>query len=275
MADLLLLVSNPPYPDIDPDRLASLFGVSRAEAAMKVRNPGPEVWLADTDRGVVDQQRAAFTDAGLATRIVTPAALGDLSERSTLRRFAFEHEGDRGCTLHLELLTGERQRYVSDHPGVAVLCRPTQLDDVQYLSFRQAAAAANRNPSLRQQARASLSAIPDAQLDRSFIDLYVPEGGRTLRYTIPNGVTSFDGLGPAMARTGRKNQDLFLDALADRFPEIRIDRRLDPAPVPRITLLGDRTLRAHLGAVRADLGEIDEYDLLSRLAFLSAGGFLD
>ena len=264
MADLKFLLSNPPHADPDPAAAAGVFGLSTAEARIKLNFAGPDVWFAGEDSEDLEAKVADLRQLGARVSITDAAAVADLSKRLTLRRFAF---GDR--KLELETGGGETLAIPYDWSAIAVVCRPMQRETIDRKTVRQAARAASPNKSHRQQARMSLSDAK-TQADESFVDLYFTDGTNVHRVTIRPGTVDYSSLGDAKAVTERENLVALIAELGNRFDNLIEDRRLENAPAPHITLLGNRTLRGHLETVDPSLKDVDDYDLMSRFAFISA-----
>ena len=267
MANLKFLLSNPPHGDVDPARAASIFGLTAAEARIKLNFPGADVWFANEAGSDMSERIQELSDAGARVTVTSGQAIASLSERFEARGFAF-----RDDAMELRMVRDGPIRIPYSWRVHVVICRPVgQEQRGPRMTVRQAAKAANPNRSARQEARRSIARMK-APLDPSFVDLYFTSGTTVMRATMWAGRVEFSGLGERKKLTERHNADALVDVLCERFPDCYEDRRLENAPAPRITLLGGRTLRAHLEVVDASLKDIDEHDLLSRLSFLSVRG---
>lgn len=264
--DLKFILSNPPHPDPDPMAAAPVFELSVAEVRIKLNFPAPEIWFASSDAYDLEAKVTTLRKAGARAWITSAADLLSLSNRSTLRRFAF---GERAMEL---VMTGPETLAIPyDWDVTAVVCRPLPRETIVRRTLRQAAKAAKPDKSHRQQARISLSEVR-VPVDESFVDLYFTGGAEVHRVTIRPGTVDFSALGAAKAVIERENITALIAELTRRFARVTDDRRLERAPAPRITVLGARTLRAHLGSVDPRLKDLDDYDLMSRLAYLSGRG---
>jgi hypothetical protein len=229
---------------------------------MKLNFPGPEVWQAEDDDDDIESRRDAFRRAGVNVTVTSGLMIASLAERLELRGFAF-----RDDVLELDVDREDPVRVPYDWSVQAITCQPLDQEPLERMTVRQSARAGSREQSHRQSARKSLAAIK-APVDKAFVDLYFTDGTQIVRATMWPGRCEFSGLEDRKQLAQRQNIREFIQVLCDRFESGFDDRRLENAPEPKITMVGRRTLRGHLELVDPSMKDIDEHDLLSRLAFL-------
>jgi len=263
MADHYLLVSCPPHAAEDVPAVARLLGITAAEARVKLNYPAVSIWFADETLGTLQKTTRALQSAGVRARLIKGASIMALHERHRLRRFRFDPQG-LACTID-----GGRSVVIPyDRSITAVVCRPMELENIVRLSVRQAAQAANRNKSIRQEAKTKLTRIR-GHVDAAFVDLYFYRLPKVHRITLRPGDADFSGLGETMQPVENQNVSQLLSRLGDVFAETDVNRTLENLPAPKNQMVGGRLLEKTLEAIHVGLGEIDAYDLLSRLTFLA------
>lgn len=262
--DLKLLLSNPPHEGVDPVAAARIFGVTTAEARIRLNCPGPEVWFAaDDPSSDLESKAAALSELGARSTVTSARRIAGVADRLQLRRFVF-----KPSALECGLVGVPPLTIPYDWSVTAVVCRPVPREIVVRKTLRQAAREAKPDKSHRQRARVSLTQLK-TPVDESFVDLYFVSGPQMHRATIRPGSVDYSPLGAAKSVVERESVTALIAELRKRFASLVEDRRLENAPAPRITVVGSRTLRGHLEMIEPRLKNVDDYDLMSRLAYLS------
>jgi hypothetical protein len=263
MTDIFLLISNPPHATVDVERAAECFGLAPAEVRIRMNAPAAQVWFAEPDMDLLKDRARALIDAGANVRVIRGKSLLALSPRHDLKSFVFETDGMR-C-----ILGSDRSIVVPyDWKAVAVSCRPADPGRVVRRTLLQTVRSADRRKSVRQQAKMKVADIA-GHTDESFVDLFFIHLPTVRRLTIRPGYTEFSGLGAEMKPVMNENVTALIHELARRFTVAQHDRRLLDAPGPRPITVSGRALSHHLETIDPTLRDLDWYDLLSRLAFLS------
>lgn len=266
MADLFLLISNPPHGSVDNERAAACFGMPVAEVRIRMNAPAAQVWFAEPAMDVLKERARTLIDAGANVRVIRGTSLLALSPRQDLRRFSFAPNG-----LRCQVAKDREILIPYDWKAVAVTCRPADPGRVVRKTLLQTARSADRNKSLRQDAKTRVVEIV-APTDESFVDLFFVRLPKVRRLTIRPGHTEFSGLGSAMKPVMNENVATLVDHMRERFTSAEHDNRLVDAPAPRPATVSGKALQSHLAAIDPTLRDLDWYDLLSRLAFLSKIG---
>jgi hypothetical protein len=266
MADHFLLISSPPHQVSDVTALAQILGITAAEARVKLNYPAASIWFADNPLATLQKTGRALQAVGARIRLIKGTTLVALQQRHRLRRFRFE---DHGLTCIADQDQSLEIPY--DWSVHAVVCRPMELEHIVRLSVRQAAQAANRNKSIRQEAKTKLSGIR-GHVDGAFVDLYFHNLPKVHRVTLRPGDVDFTGLGRGMQPVVNQNVSHLLSRLGELFGTAEIDHTLENLPAPTTSMVGGRLLDRALEAIHPNLGKLDPYDLLSRLTFLAHVG---
>jgi hypothetical protein len=288
-----LIISNPPHEDLEPALAAPCFGLSPAEVRMKANYPIPEVWLTDSEGAKVDPTADILRTAGLNIVSVPGQDLAEIPQQSMVESFAFT---DAGLTLNLE----DSQVDLShDEKLIAIFCQPRPGT-----GGSSGVAANPLTEGLRQRpsgvflardslmgfgtgSRASLAGVGAEKAESPFLDIYVPgesSSARPLRLALGQDHVDFSGLGDLKLPRPADNMVLFVAEFEDRFSAARVDRRLvgmqrrSRAMVSKRTpISGERkgfsfataALSQLLESLSPDLKAINQFDLASRLAYLT------
>lgn len=268
MAGSILLVSNPPHGAVDARRAAPPLGLTPAEATLKVHYPVPEIWLAFDGRAEAEKVAAELVAAGLHVTVVGAEELGSVPPRTEIRSFAIHDVG-------LVLLADHRTTLGRAEPLIAVFCAP-----------REAGGGEVRPPGGRtsdvMRAVGDHGAVQDT---RGFLDLYLTQQGQLRRLAIVQGVTDFSGFGEAALPSPAGNLIKFVGEIESHFPNAKVDRRLALLQARRRTgatgvqaragasrqglTYGTAELKQLLGHISPELHDVSEYELSSRLAYLT------
>jgi hypothetical protein len=262
MSQVYLLISDPPHGDVDRSIAARWFELPAVEAQMRLNHPAPQVWFAGQDLDDINETARQLQHAGANVRIVEAQRLVGIPHGTPLRRFEF---GDTAMTCWGD---GHEATIPYDWAAAAISCEPEETGPIKRLTLRQTARAAARNKSYRQEARMKLGRIEEPT-DPSFIDLYFWNTAQVERFTVRPAVTEYSGLGAVMKPVARENANMLIEQMGERFHPMHDDRRLHDASGPRVALVGSKALASHLEDADPTLRDIEWYDLLSRLSFLT------
>lgn len=293
MENPTLIVSNPPHDDIDPALAAPCFGLSPAEVRMKANYPIPEVWLTDGEGANVGPTADILRTAGLNIVSVPGQDLAEIPQQTMVKSFAFT---DAGLTLNLE----DSQVDLShDEKLIAVFCQPRAAAGessgvsanplTEGLRQRRSGVFMARDSLMGFGAgpRASLSGGEAESAESPFFDIYVPgesPSARPRRVSLVQDQVDFSGLGDLKLPRAGDNMVMFVAEFEDKFSEARVDRRLvgmqprSRAMVSKRTpISGERkgfsfataALSQLLESLSPDLKAINQFDLASRLAYLT------
>ncbi len=293
MENPTLVISNPPHEDIDPALAAPCFGLSPAEVRMKANYPVPEIWFADSEGGPVDPTIGILRTAGLSVVSIDGRKLADIPAQSIVKSFAFT---ESGLTITLE----DSQVDLS-HDGalVAVFCQPR--------AGNARASGVGANPlteGLRQRksgvfiardslmgfggGRSSSAGEEEEERESPFLDIYVPAGSEDsppMRLAVVQDQVDFSGLGDLELPRKNDNMVMFVAEFEGKFPDARLDRRLDDMQPRTRAMVSKRTaisgerkgfsfataaLSQLLESISPDLKDLNQFELASRLAYLTA-----
>ncbi|HEX6862359.1 MAG TPA: hypothetical protein VF414_06065 [Thermoanaerobaculia bacterium] len=239
-----LVLSHPPHGEVDFKRAGTVLGLVAVDVRLKASYGVPEIWLADEDPGAAEAAAAALRQAGLSVVLVPGAALGAIAPANPVSTFRFEAGG-------LLLQAEEEVLLEYDTPGLAVLFipRPGQAKDL----------------------------LPPASLD-----LYALTGIAAPRWTIVQGVTTFEGMGPRQSSSFGANVRNLAAEVEQRFPAMAVDRRLlnmqvrrrtglppAGAPVRQGYSFATAALARLLESIEPGLSELEHEELAVRLALLT------
>jgi hypothetical protein len=256
MSDRMLIVSNPPHRPGDRSAAVWCFDISPLEVTAKAAYAVPEIWFADSDRGVLAGISKVLEAVGLSTLWVREEELVAVPAPITVDRVEFD---DRGLMLEY----GASQMLVRRTiPVVAVVCRPSV-------------------PGTREAMPGETETAHDAEI-ASFIDLYVRDAGALRRFSVMQGLVDFTALDAAPQ--GPATMDAFAELCEQGFPHARIDRRLVGTRVRRRRIptdlrsaserragfsFGTKRLQSLLDSVSPDLANVTHNDFSSRLIYLT------
>ncbi len=291
MENPTLVISNPPHEDIDPALAAPCFGLSPAEVRMKANYPIPEIWLADSAKGIVDPTVDILRTAGLNVVAVPGERLAKIPAQASVKSFAFT---DAGLTLNLE---DSQVELSPDGALVAVFCQPRAGGSL--------ARGLGSNPlteGLRQRksgvfmardslmgfggGRGSMSGEEEESAESPFLDIYVPTGtdGSPLRLSVVQNEVDFSGLGDLQLPRANDNMVMFVAELESKLPAVRVDRRLEEMQPRARAMVSQRTaisgerkgfsfataaLSQLVESISPDLKDMSQFELASRLAYLT------
>ena len=252
----MLIVSNPPHRPGDRSAAVWCFDISPMEVAAKAAYAIPEIWFADSDRGVLAEISKVLDAVGLSTLWVREEELAPVPAPTTVDRVEFD---DRGLMLEY----GASQMLVRRTiPVIAVVCRPSVSGGREAMS----AAAEPHDPEIA-----------------SFVDLYVRDAGALRRFSVMEGLVDFSALHDP-ERQGSATMDTFAELCEQGFPRARIDRRLVGTRVRRRRIptdlrsaaerragfsFGTKRLQSLLESISPDLANVTQNDFASRLIYLT------
>lgn len=294
VATYTLIVSNPPHGEVDPARAAPGLGLSPAEIRMKANYPVPEIWLAASEAVEMEQTAAELTAAGLHVAIVTGDALGALPPREEVQSFALSDVGLVATVVGAELTVP------CDAKVTAVYCTPRQpagLDAAhtggsgitEGLTRRSSSVFMTRDSLVgfgglggRSSAAGGTERGPG---ESSFLDVYFTDGGTARRLTVLQDSVDFGGLGELALPNATASMEMLVQEFEERFTSSSVDRRLVNMQ-PRLRPMVGKPAAEHpdrkgfsfatealsrlLESISPDLKDASQFDLSSRLAFLTA-----
>ena len=293
MENPTLVISNPPHEDIDPALAAPCFGLSPAEVRMKANYPVPEIWFADSEGGPVDPTIGILQTAGMSVVSIEGRKLADIPAQSIVKSFAFT---EAGLTITLE-----NSQVDLSHDGalIAVFCQPRAG------SARASGVGANPlTEGLRQRksgvfiardslmgfggGRSSSAGEEEEERESPFLDIYVPGGSEDsppMRLAVVQDQVDFSGLGDLELPRKNDNMVMFVAEFEGKFTGARLDRRLDDMQPRTRAMVSKRTpisgerkgfsfataaLSQLLESISPDLKDLNQFELASRLAYLTA-----
>ncbi len=294
VAAYTLIVSNPPHGEVDPARAAPGLGLSPAEIRMKANYPVPEIWLAANEAVTMEETVAELAAAGLNVAIVPGDALGALPPREEVQSFVFS---DAGFVAAVE---GAEVAIPYDASATAVYCTPRQPSglDPAHTGGSGITEGLTRRSSAVFMTRDSLvgfgglggrsSAVGRAGGgvgESSFLDVYFTDGGTARRLTVLQNSVDFGGLGKLALPNATTNMEMLVQEFEERLTNGSVDRRLvnmQPRQRPMVGRpapehperkgfsFATEALNRLLESISPDLKEASQFELSSRLAFLTA-----
>ena len=295
VATYTLIISNPPHGEVDPARAAPGLGLSPAELRMKANYPVPEIWLAATEAGKMEESATELTAAGLHVAVVPGDALGAIPPREHVKSFAL---ADAGFVATLE--DGE-VTLPYDAPATAIYCTPrapSGLDAATTGSRSGITEGIARRSSAVFMTRDSLvgfgglggrssqaGGAEGGPAESSFLDVFFSDGGAARRITIVQNTVDFAGLGEMALPNDTTNMEMLVQEFEDRFTSGSVDRRLvnmQPRQRPMVGKpapehperkgfsFATEALNRLLESISPELKDASQFELSSRLAFLTA-----
>ena len=263
MQEQLFVVSDPPHRDVDHQTVADLLDLDVHAMRLKIGFPAPEV-LAATDPEPAHALARRLHDAGLNVQVVDGDRLSDLPWSHVAASYAFEEDA-----LHLDVGRA-RVALPYDTPVTAVFWKPPP--DFTAPVPPSSAMTALSGPD-----------VADAIQFLAGIDLFYPDGGDVGRVSIVRSVS--DCLRPEEHRalSPTERLELAVAEVARRFPDGYVDTRLENIRPRRRFAMGDQSfdvdmrkmfsygtllLRQALMAVSPELGDLPQYELGSRVAYV-------
>ncbi len=274
MATYTLIVSNPPHGEVDPARAAPGLGLSPAEIRMKANYPVPEIWLAANEAVTMEETVAELAAAGLNVAIVPGDALGALPPREEVQSFVFS---DAGFVAAVE---GAEVAIPYDASATAVYCTPRQPSglDPAHTGGSGITEGLTRRSSAVGRAGGGVG-------ESSFLDVYFTDGGTARRLTVLQNSVDFGGLGKLALPNATTNMEMLVQEFEERLTNGSVDRRLvnmQPRQRPMVGRpapehperkgfsFATEALNRLLESISPDLKEASQFELSSRLAFLTA-----
>lgn len=288
----MLILSNPPHEEINAALAAPYFSLSPAEVRMKANYPIPEIWLTDNNGKDIESAAHILRTAGLNVVVVDGNDLVRIPERQTASAFVFT---DTGMTVHLE---NSQMDLSHDGKFIAVFCQPRTASggggrsaDALTEGLRQRRSgvfmARDSLVGFGSSGRGSSAGAEEEPAESPFLDVYVPGAGTDggpLRLAVVQTQTDFSGLGDLKLPRPGDNMVMFVAELESRFTAAQFDRRLvDMQPRSR-AMVSQRTstsplrkgfsfataeLSQLLESLSPDLKDVSQFELASRLAYLT------
>ncbi len=250
----MLIVSNPPHRPGDRSAAVWCFDISPLEVTAKAAYQVPEIWFADSDRGVLAEISKVLEAVGLRALWVREEELAAVPEPTPVARVTFDERG--------LLLEHDSSQHLL-RPGtdmVAVVCTPSGSE------FRVRSSGEDVDPEMA-----------------PFVDFYFLEAGAVRRYAVIDGLVDFSALRPAEPHKPTTMTD-FAEMCERRFARARVDRRLVGTRVRRRRTeaslrsvaerragfsFGTKRLQTLLESISTDLADVTQNDLASRLIYLT------
>ncbi len=273
MKPQILVVSNPPHVDADHEAAATLLGLPLADAKLKVGFGAPEVLVAPyEDDAVVETE--ALRDAGLEVMVIDGRELAEVPWPAPVSSFYFR---DEALIAHVG---SEEIELRYDVPALGVFCKPPA--DFPYGGPEGVSPRLPHQTAELVRAGDGLGIAETIQWLSTF-DLYSTLGDEVRRLSIVQDVTDFSGLGDLQRESSSENLDVTIEQCEGRFGRLEIDARLeDVRPRQRFVLgssgfdmdlrklfsFGTLLLRQVLESISPGLGDLPQYELSSRLAYV-------
>ncbi len=297
MAELHLIVSNPPHRDPDVAALAPLLQCAAPEARMRVNFPAPDIWLAEAVPDSARQKAQALVEAGVNVAWIPGSVLAAVSGGAMGVATTLREEGLLFTTPGGEVWVAKGDQVV------AVVGEPVQQegrpasDQRSLLTQKVQARGPVRNvpiaggtasgavggagtnavggpdeiaPDARSSAEKRLSEVRSLDAFELFLDVYAmgAEGWKVVR--ISPSSTDFSGLGAAKQPMARANIGAIVDLLEKDYGA-RVDQRLMKV-IYRPSVVSGLALSQVLRSISERLAGLALLDIGSRLAFLTSKG---
>jgi hypothetical protein len=264
---------------------------------MKANYPVPEIWLAADEVGRMQETAEELSAAGLSVAVVPGEQLGTLPPREEVQAFEL---ADAGLVATLE---GSQVTLPYDARLTAVYCTPRQAAGLDGASTggrsgltegmaRRSSSVFMTRDSLvgfgglggRSSAAGGGEVVPG---ESSFLDVYFTEGDAARRLTVLQDKVDFSGLGEMALPNAATNMEMLVQEIEDRFKSGAVDRRLVNMQPRQRPMVGTPTpdhperkgfsfateaLNRLLESISPDLKGVSQFELSSRLAFLTRRG---
>ncbi len=278
MSTYSIILSNPPHNDVSVVEAAPWFGLSAAEVNVKANYPAPEIWLVEGDASKLEETAKALGKAGLNVSIIEGDDINTLPTQEKVKSFAY---GDGGFKLVLE--DGSEVEIAYEVPMVVAYCQPSKASDGGTPMAENALTAGLRRRSSGMflardtltgfnSYRRTRSSVIDGGGDapESFIDVFVTPNGRLRRFSFHEKTVDFSGLGDLELPRANDNMAMMVSEFEDRFANVKIDRRLLDITLRKRPMANGVLLPKFLESISPDLKDLDTYDLMSRLVYLTS-----
>lgn len=297
MAELHLIVSNPPHRDPDVAAAAPLLQCAAPEARLKVNFPAPDIWLAEPVPDSARQKAQALLEAGVNVAWIPGSVLAAVPGCAMGVATTLADEG-----LHFTTSRGD-MRVAKGDQVVAVVGEPVQQEGrspsdqrslltqkvqghgpVRNVQVNGGAASdiaggagmnavdspVEMGPAARSSAEKRLSEVRSLDAFELFLDVYAMggEGWKVVR--ISPSSTDFSGLGAAKQPMARANIGAIVELLEKDYGA-RVDQRLMKVTYKPAVVSG-LALSQVLRSISERLSGLALLDIGSRLAFLTSKG---
>ena len=247
-----LIISNPPHEDeVDVHRAAPAFGLTATDVRMKANYGAPEIWVTGTVESKIEEAARTLREAGLNVVIAAGKDLANIPAAAPVKSFSFTD------TYLVASLEDFEVGLPYDAPMAAVFCKAPE----------------------------GSSAELTAPTGSALFDIYGSRKGEPLRISFVQEIVNFSGLGNLKLPTPGGNMLKFVAECERRFTKAQFDRRLVDVRL-RLSLIVDTAVRPHheqrkgfsyattalaklLASISPDLRHISQFELGSRLAFLT------
>lgn len=252
MGTYTLVVSNPPHEkEVDAPRAAPCFGLTPADVLMKAKYVAPEIWVMSTVRSKMEDAARTLREAGLSVMVIEGNDLANIPVPTRAKSFSFDDTYLLASVENLEV------GLPYDAPITAVFCK-----------------ASDGSPADLTQ-----------QTGSAVLDIYGSRKGEVLRISFVQEALDFSGLGYLRPPTAEGSMLKFVAECEQRFTKVQFDRRLVDVRLRRSLIIDTAAspyqhqrkgfsyattgLAALLESISPDLKDISQFELGSRLAYLT------
>jgi len=263
----ILIVSDPPHQEVDLDAAAAILGLDVYQTRLKLVFAGPEV-LASSDGDYATGIAESYTRAGVRVAAMDGRDLAALPWPEPVASFEFT---GKGLIAHMQNREVELT-YASSVVGV--YCKPPS--DFQVEATEKTMEPGSSGPD-----------IAEAIEWMANLDLYFVQDGALQRISIVQDLTDFSGLGRRRQGTAAEDMAETVAGITRRFTRMHLDSRLENVRPRRRFRGGDAEfnpdtrqrfsfgtllLRGILTSIAPELGDLTQYELGSRLGYLTSLG---
>ncbi len=265
MQTQLLVVSDPPHRDVDYEAAAELLGLDVRTTRLKLGFPAPEV-LAVTDPAPATETATGLHEAGVSVTVIDGRELVELPWGRVVSSYAF----------------GESALEVRLSDGPLAIPYESEATAVYWKPPPDFTAPTPAAPEIHPLTGADLA---EAIQFQAGVDLFFPREGALERLSIVRGVATCSGPEGLAGASPTEAIELVVAELVRRFPHADVDTRLENVRPRRRFTMGDESfdldmrklfsygtllLRQALMAVSPELGDLPQYELGSRVAYVLA-----
>lgn len=263
----ILVVSDPPHQEVDFDAAAAIIRLDVYKTRLKFIFPAPEV-IAASDGDYATGIAESFRGAGVRVAIIDGQELSVIPWPEPVSSFEFT---GRGLTARLQ---NREVELPYDSSVVGVHCKPPS-------DFRMKPTEKTVGPD------SNGLAIVEGIEWMANLDLYFVRDGALQRISIVQDLTDFSGLGPMRQRTVAEDMAATVAGCSRRFTRMHLDSRLENVR-PRHRFVGGDSafnpdmrecysfgtllLRDILTSISPELADLTQYELGSRLGYITSRG---
>ncbi len=260
---------------------------------MKANYPVPEIWLAATEARKMEETADELAAAGLNVTLIDSTALRDLPTREEVKSFQLTESSlvvaleDSEVTLPYD--ADVTAVYCLPRAGAPGTAKVGGSGLTEGLTRRSSAVFMTRDSLVGfggLGGRSSAAGMEEGGPGEvAFLDVYVAEAGGTRRLAVLQNSVDFAGLGELALPNAAGNMEMLVQEFEDRFKQGAVDRRLVNMQPRQRPMVGkpapehpDRkgfsyateALARLLESISPDLKNVSQFELSSRLAFLTA-----